>query len=297
MKRLWLMAAVAVFLGCEAFTDLGPGPGSRPGGAAKAPETPKRPARPRGEGPAPAVETYAVCQFDILTVPRAQIHELDQLYAYTETGGIFGPGEKILALNGLRMARLDMRFREAFAKELAVVRKDNRRVTWVRLPEGRDQVFDVGGTFKEVTLFTWTAPDAVVGRHFAQARYSMTLSLEKVTREEPARGAPASGGPTRVEYGLSWQAHTGAGLQRAVTIPALDVHAQLEEGQSLIIAPAGFGGRSVDRAFLSGVDEAAVQVTLFVITPTEIRRKPEPRPAGIGESLEGETIRQEKAKP
>ena len=289
MNRLWVILLVPMISGsgCEgldALTGAGPAYAGRSSGFGgrrpdrntdtrvareppRKPDTPtRRPVlRPRADLP-PAVESYAVCTFDTLTVPRSQVHDFDQMFTYTETGGVFGPDARVLGLNGLRIARLDLRFKEPFAKALATARGDSRRVTYVRLPEQKDQNFELGDALKNVSLFVWTSPDAVIGRHFAQARYSLTLRLEKVSPEGV------------VEYGLSWQAHTGANYQRTVTIPTLDLHAELEKGQSLLIAPTGVAGRSVDRALLSGMEESTVQVTCVVITPTEARAKPVPKP-------------------
>ena len=50
-----------------------------------------------------------------------------------------------------------------------------------------------------------------------------------------------------------------------------------------MVAPADFSGRGVGRAFLSGVEEKAVEITFFVVTPTEIVEKTRlPETAGPG---------------
>ena len=75
------------------------------------------------------------------------------------------------------------------------------------------------------------------------------------------------------ELSISWRVRTGMGLTRHISVSSLDMHAELAKGQSLVIAPADFAGRGVGRAFLSGVDEEAVEITFFVITPIEIQQK------------------------
>ncbi len=279
MKRLCAVILLVSALGCEALDVVtGVQPDSpkatepaRPAASeqqARLPEPPPKKAprlRPKADLP-PVVESYAVCTVDILSLPRTQAHEMDPLFTYAENGGIYGPEEKVLALNGLRVARSDMRFKDPFAKALATARAGSKRMTYVRLPEGKAQSFELGESLKDVSLFVWTSPDAVLGRYFTQARYALALSLEKVSPEG------------RVEYGLSWQVQTGAAFQRVVTIPSLDMHVELEPGQSLIIAPTGVSGRSVDRALLTGVEEATVQVTFLVVTPIEARAKPVPKP-------------------
>ncbi len=233
-------------------------------------------ATPSVPGP---LEVYALCTWDILAQPRAQRHSIDQMFDYTEEGGVFGPDAKMLELNGLRIARLDARFAKEFGKALDVVRRDSKQKTIVRLPEGRSQTFDVGDTFKDVSLFVWTSPDAVLGRHFTQARYSLMLTLEKVSPSGV------------VEYGLAWQANVGAQFQRTVAIPTLDMHVQLEKGQSLLIAPTGTAGRSVDRALLSGLDEQTLRVSCIIITPTEMRAKPAPKGSAADADVPADTRR------
>ncbi len=298
MRRLWPILLAAALVGCEAF-DLTPGGKTdTPPPVAKKPDPPKREPRlrPKADVP-PAVESYAVCAFDLLTVSRAERHSIDQLFTWTEAGGVFGPDEKVLALNGLRIARTDLRFREPFAKALEAARQGSKMKTLVRLPEGREQVFDVGEALKDVSLFVWTSPDAVLGRHFSQARYSLTLRLEKVAGAvRGSAGGADPGTPALAEYGLSWRIHTGAAFQRTVTIPTLDLHAELAAGQALLIAPTGTAGRSVDRALLSGMDESTVKVTCVAITLTEVRAKPAPKEApaespGVEGADEGETPR------
>jgi len=258
MRRVWLSAALAVLCGCQ-------------------PRPPDIVVRdPTGVTSVRTVlQSYVVCTLDVITISRSQYDRLDDLWSTTETGGLRGPDEKLMALNGLRLARSDMRFRKQLEGTLASMRSDPRRVTHLRVLEGKEQIFDVGKSLEDVTLFVWTAPDAVVGRHFRQARYRMALALDRV-RENSA------------EFDVSWQVRTGSGLGRTASIPSLDVHVGLEAGQSLLVAPAGFGGRGVGRAFLSGVEEAAVEVTFFVITVKEIRRRTQPpgdraevRPGGV----------------
>lgn len=289
MKHILAILLAVCASGCEGLDGL-TGGGSRreePKVARTPPPKPRQPVlRPKADVP-PAVESYAVCSFDTLMVPRSQVHEIDRLFSYTESGGVFGPDEKVLGLNGLRIARVDLRFREPFAKALAEARQGSKSMTLVRLPEGKEQNFDLGEPIKDVSLFVWTSPDAVIGRYFSQAKYSLTMRLEKVTVEpDPRASTDATGRQnlrTLVEYGLSWQAHTGAAFQRTVAIPTLDLHAELEPGQSLLIAPTGVAGRSVDRALLSGMDETTVRVTCIVITPTDARAKPVPKEPGDGE--------------
>lgn len=281
MVRLWAVILVVSALGCEAIdmaTDAGVRNGDSPNGnkagtvpisneRPRLPEPPPKPAPVVRTGPKtpPALETYAVCSFDILSVPRSQAREIDSLYTYGESAGIYGPEEKVLALNGLRLARSDMRFKEPFDKALAAVRQGSKRMTYVRLPEAKAQIFELGETLKDVSLFVWTSPDAVLGRHFAQARYTLGLRLEKVSQD---------GRPT---YALFWQVQTGATFQRIAGIPSLDTSVALEPGQSFILAPTGVSGRSVDRALLTGVEESTVQMTCIVVTVLEARAKPEPK--------------------
>ena len=268
MRPLCVILIIAGALGCEAFNVGNPDPPRDLHNPLVIADPPPHDAvvhaAPTTPGP---LECYAICMFDMLTQPRSEKHAIDQMFDYTEDGGVFGPDPKVLALNGLKAARLDLRFREPFGKALDVVRRESKQKTIVRLPEGRSQTFDVGDTFKDVSLFVWTAGDAVLGRHFTQARYSLVLTLEKV---QP-------GGI--VEYGLSWQANVGAQFQRTVSIPSLDMHVQLEKGQSLLIAPTGLAGRSVDRALLSGLNEETIRLTCLIITPTEMRARPVPKDA------------------
>ena len=298
MKRILVILLAVLASGCEGLDGLTGGGSGRVKDTKVAeapPPKPRQPVlRPKADLP-PVVESYAVCTFDTLMVPRSQVHEIDQLFSYTESDGVFGPDAKVLGLNGLRIARVDLRFREPFAKALAETRRGSKSMTFVRLPEGKEQDFELGEPIKDVSLFVWTSPDAVIGRYFNQAKYSLTMRLEKVVVEPDPRasGAPVAGGRqnlrTLVEYGLSWQAHTGATFQRTVAIPPLDLHAELERGQSLLIAPTGVAGRSVDRALLSGMDETTVRVTCVVITPTEARAKPVPKEPADGEAETRET--------
>jgi hypothetical protein len=125
-------------------------------------------------------ETVVVCTFDAVTLPRSQYDKFTQLWQYMETGGTYGPTEKVLGLNGLKVGRTDMRFRTQFTQGYQALLTGPRRMTYVRLGEGNRQTFDIGDVIKEETLFVWTSPDELIGRHFTQVRYSMILSLEKV---------------------------------------------------------------------------------------------------------------------
>jgi len=216
--------------------------------------------RPQARGP--VAESVVMCTFDVITLPRSQYDKFEQLWQYMEMGGTYGPTEKVLALNGLKVGRTDMRFGTQFTQAYQGLQPGPRRVTFVRIGEGNRQTFDVGEVLQEETLFVWTTPDSLIGRHFSQVRYSMCLTLEKV-KEKTA------------DFEVSWQARTGRALNRNVNISSLEIQAVLEEGQSLVIGPADFTGRGVGRAFLSGVEEKAVQMTFFVITPTEINKKTE----------------------
>jgi len=202
---------------------------------------------------------------DIITINRSAYHKLAQLKSTMETAGVYGPDEKLLAMNGLMMGRTDMRFAAQFNKAVDAMRSDPKRMTVVRLiADGRSQNFDVGDTLHETTVFVCPEADAVTGRHYRRARYRMLLNLESVQQT-----------PKTAEIKTSWQLRTGPGLSRTVSIAPLDVTAELVVGQSLIVAPADFRGRGVGRAFLSGVDEKAVELTFFVITPKELHAKGE----------------------
>lgn len=247
MRHLWMIAVLAVFCGCQ-------GPGE---------EVQVLP-RPRRRATGPAFESYVVCDLDIITIPRSAHQELEQLFSYTETAGVYGPGRRLMALNGLRIARSDTRFRPQFTQALRDVKTGPpKRKTYVRLPQGKQQIFHIGEILHEETLFVWDTPDSVTGLHFRDVQYRMSLSLEDV------RGDVA-------ELGIAWRALRRLALKKPVSIPALDTRVELEVGQSVLIAPADFRGHGVGRAFLSGVEEKAVELTFFVITPTEIREKVEP---------------------
>jgi hypothetical protein len=244
MKETALAAVLVIACGCQPMP----------------PGEPVRYLRPRAQGPVP--ESVVVCTFDAVTLPRSQYDKFEHLWQYMELGGTYGPSEKLLGLNGLKVGRTDMRFRTQFTQGYQALVPGPRRVTYVRLAEGNRQTFDVGDVLREETLFVWVTPDSLVGRHFTQVRYSMCLTLEKVNA-------------TTAEFEVSWQARTGYALNRNVNVSPLEIQAVLEEGQSLVIGPADFTGRGVGRAFLIGVEEKAVQMTFFVITPTEIRKKTE----------------------
>jgi hypothetical protein len=229
---------------------------------------PMPPAEPPIPHPRPLVhgivrETAVVCTFDAVTLPRSQYDRFVQLWQYMESGGTYGPTEKVLGLNGLKVGRTDMRFHAQFTQGYQALMTGPRQKTYVRLVEGGRQTFGVGNLLPEATLFVWTTPDTLVGRHLKNMRYSMCLALAKVNSKT-------------AEFEVSWQAHTGGALTRNVNISNLELRAVLEEGQSLVIGPGDFTGRGVGRAFLSGVEEKAVQVTFFVVTPTEIHKKTEP---------------------
>ena len=214
------------------------------------------------------VESRGTFVVDIITIPRSAFYKVEQLKSTMETAGVYGPDEKLLAMNGLTIGRTDMRFVKQFDKAVASIRSDPRKVATIYLMAGgREQTFDVGDTLREATVSVWTEPGTVkklTMRHFRRARYRMRLKLEKVQDKV-------------AELKVSWQVQTGAGLGRPVSLGALDVHAELAMGQSLVIAPADFRGRGVGRAFLSGVDEKAVRLTFFVIRPKELIEQGEMR--------------------
>lgn len=246
MKCTWAMTLLVIVCGCQPTQ---PQPTGR--------------VRPSRIVHGPLLVSDVVCTFDVVKIPRVRYHKLEQLWGYTEAGAVYGPDDELLALNGLRIARMDMRFEKQFQETLDSLWGEPRRLTYLRLPEGRQQAFDVGDVLRDETLFVWTKPDAMIGRHFSHARYRMTLGVDRVQGET-------------AELAIAWQVLTGAGLNRTVTIPTLDGHVEMRKRQSVVIGPSGFSGRGVGRAFLSGVEETAVDLTFFVITPTEIRRKAEP---------------------
>ena len=253
MKKILLSAVLAMVAGCQ----------------------PAPQAEPPAPSPRPLVhgivrETRVVCTFDAVTVPRSQYDQVMQLWQYMESGGTYGPTEKVLGLNGLKVGRTDMRFSTQFTQGYQALMTGPRQKTYVQLDRGGRQTFEVGDLLPEATLFVWTTSDTLIGRHFTNVRYSLCLTLAKVN-------------PKTAEFEVSWQARTGTALARNVNISNLGIQATLEEGQSLVIGPSDFTGRGVGRAFLSGVEEKAVQVTFFVLTPIEIRKKTEPP----GESAAG----------
>jgi len=211
--------------------------------------------------PRVVLKDRVVLNFDVVTIKRASYHKLEQLKSYMETAGVYGPDETLLARNGLLVGRTDMRFQKRFQETVTSMHSNPKQVAILRMNAGgREQNFDVGDTISNETLFIWTDHAEVTGRHFRRARYRMVMRLEQV-KDGVA------------ELATSWQVRTGPTLSRSVTIASLDMHAELARGQSLVIAPVGFRGRGVGRAFLSGVDEKAVEITFFVITPTEIHQK------------------------
>jgi len=246
MKKTLLGAVLLVVSGCQ-------GP----------PVEEPPPTHPHGVVHGIVRQTVVVCTFDAVTLPRSQYDQFVQLWQYMESGGTYGPTEKVLGLNGLKVGRTDMRFHAQFTQGYQAFLTGPRQKTFVQMEERSRQTFDIGETLPDETLFVWTTPDTLIGRHFTNVRYSMCLALEKVN-------------PKTAEFEVSWQAHTGAVLTRNVNISNLEIRAALEQGQSLVIGPSAFTGRGVGRAFLSGVEERAVQVTFFVITPTEIHKKSEP---------------------
>lgn len=198
---------------------------------------------------------------DVITIPRSARHKLDTLKSYMETAGVFGGDEKLLRMNGLMVGRSDMRFREQFRKTVESMHSDPKQVVVMRLEAGgRSQVFDVGDVISNETLFVWTDHNTVTGRHYRRARYRMIVGLEGVKEK-------------KVELKTSWQVQTASGLRRTVSISPLDVQAELAAGQSLVIGPVDFRGRGVGRAFLSGVEEKAIELTFFVITAKDIHEK------------------------
>jgi len=252
MKRLGMVVVLGLLCGCQPT----PPPMAEPVGLKP---------RPRGY----VAQSHVVCTFDVFTIPRSADPELERLLSFTETAGVYGPDRRLMALNGLRIRRSDTRFQKQFAQVLSGMQGGPSKLkTYVRLPEGKEQFFDVGEVLRNETLFVWDTPDSVTGLHFREVRYRMRLSLD-IVRANVA------------ELGIVWQALRRQALTRPVSITALDTHVELELGQSVVVAPADVSGRGVGRAFLSGVEEKAVEITFFVITPTEIVEKT-PSPAAAG---------------
>lgn len=249
MRHLWWTVVLALLCGCQPrhYPDHTP---------VKLPPKPEK----RGH----ILWSQVVCRVDPVTIPRSRYHELECLLGYTESGGIYGPDEKLMVLNGLRMVRSDTRFRKQFTDALDAMRGESARLTMqVRFFEGRSQFFNVGGPLRDHTLFAWDGPDSVLGRHFRHARFRMSLSVARVRKNS-------------TEIQIAWQMLTGAALNKPVSIPSLTAHVEVETGQSVVVAPADFSGRGVGRAFLTGVEESAVGLTFFVITPTKTLEKTEP---------------------
>ena len=232
----------------------------------------------RDTGPTVVLSDRVVLTFEAVKIKRSAFHQLEQLRSYMETAGVYGLDEPLLAMNGLRVGRTDLRFREQFQKTLGAIRSDPKQVAIVQMTAGgREQNFDVGDTLTDETLFVWTDHAAVTGRHFRRARYRMALKLEQVKSSQ-------------AELSMSWQVQTGPGLNRTVSLAPLDLRAELAKGQSLVVGPVDFRGRGVGRALLSGVDEQAVEITFFVITPTEVRQKT-PRAEGMDTAAVGSAAR------
>jgi hypothetical protein len=249
MKAGCAAAILALFCGCSTTTPI-------------------EPPKPRPVVRRPVSQSEVTCTYDLIRIPRSQHHKLEQLWPFTESGGIHFTDEKAMPLNGLRVGRMDMRFQEQFVKAVESIRTAPRPNTYVRFLEGQSQVFDLGETFRDETVFIWSRPDSVIGRHFERGRFRMRLSVDRVSNKS-------------AEFEVSWELHTGPLMNRTVSIPSLEVQAVLEEGQSLVVAPADFSGRGVGRAFLHGREQSAVDLAFIIITPTRVLTKTEPA-AGAG---------------
>jgi len=255
MRRVFLACVAAAWTACGCTDGAPAAKSSTPG------PSPLEARRALPRNPYVA-DSRVVLNVDVITIPRSAYHRLTALKSYMETAGIYGPGEELLKRNGLMVGRMDRRFEKQFTEAAGALHSRPKQLAVVNLTEGHDQKFEVGGVLRDETVFVWDRSDSVKGRHYRRARYQMALKLEKV-REDHA------------EIKSSWLVNTGPALAQAVSLPELDVYASLGKGQPLVIAPADFQGRGVGRAFLSGLEEQAVSLTFFIITPTEIRQKTE----------------------
>lgn len=215
-----------------------------------------------GQSAVAAAHPQADFSFRVITIPRSHFARMESLWRYTDPGGARGVSPQLLGMNGVRMAKVDMRFRDKFLELLAAMRGANESPQSLRLYEGQEQAFEIGPAFNDETLFIWKTPDEVVGAHFERARYRMKLALT-VTPDSLA------------DVQVSWSVSTGAFLNVTVNLP-IETHVTLEKDQPLVIAPADLSGRGVGHALLGAGGEAASNETLLVITPTLIQPKAQP---------------------
>ena len=211
----------------------------------------------------PAAHNEAMCTLRIVTISRPQVYLFERMWKFLDAGAFLGSTPAVMAMNGLKLARVDMRFRRQFDEILEQMRKNQDTPEYFRLYEGLEQTFGIGPVFDENTLIVWSNANSVIGRHFRKVRYRMKLQVE-VLREGLA------------DFRVNWQARTGAGLSKTVSISPAAATVTLETRQSLVVAPADFSGRGLGRPFLSGIGDADDEITFLILTPNVIRKKAEP---------------------
>ena len=244
MKYAYIMAALLVVVaGCRTIRNLPPLPFV---------------ARTL-TGPA---HNEAMCTLRVITIPRSQLFQFERMWKYVDVGGLQGARREVTAMNGLKLARVDMRFRREFRDVLERMRKTQDDPEYFRLYEGLEQTFGIGPVFDEDSLFVWSDSSHVVGRHFRNVRYRMKLQVEVIRKG-------------LADFHVSWQARTGPGLRKTVNIAPLTARVTLESRQSLIVTPADFSGRGLSKAFISGIGDAADHITFLIVTPDVIRKKAE----------------------
>lgn len=197
-------------------------------------------------------------QVEFITTAQPHPDPLEEAWKYLETTTLEGASPELLALNGLRVGKLDGGFRKEFD---AVLKKTNimRRMPQVmQMIPGRQQEFAIGPRLTDRTLFIWKDMDSFVGKRFALAQYGLLVMAQPDANQ-------------RAQVSVTPLLRHGERLNDIFDLNFLGVNASLQSGQSIVVmptaTPAGMGA-----AFFQGVESFGRQRTFIVITLNAVGR-------------------------
>ena len=204
-------------------------------------------------------DEMSVVRVDFITGPATDADAFEQLWKYLECATLRGPSTALLARNGLRMGRLNTRFRKEFDKTLGELSKLRSVPHAVQMIPGRPQDFSIGPILKNRTLFVWKKADTFIGRRYPRSRHGLTLTARPTSPEE-------------CQLTIAPQVRHGDALKDQLDLDFLVVSSTLTVGESIVVSPAPGKPTGLGAAFYWGIERRGRQRTFVVITLTGIRK-------------------------
>ena len=194
----------------------------------------------------------ALVQVEFITTSLAGPDPVQQVWKYLETATVERPSVEVLALNGLRVGKLDTGFRKEFDAVLKQTDVVRRVPQLIQMIPGRPQEFVLGRPLADRTVFIWKDADSVIGRRFSRAQYGLAVMAQPDDNQ-------------RAQVSVTPVLRYGEGLAEYFDLGFLAMSASMQSGQSIVLMPTGTP-TGMGAILYQGVERVGRQRTFIVIT-------------------------------